>query len=264
MQRKYYVSHLMPDEELRQLLQAPNFSGGIVLGVESIDFSVSDNLDQLEITLATYQKRLETMRNPELTLHSPFLDLNPMSFDSMVRQATRVRYEQSYRAARELGAKKIIFHTGFLPAVNFIEGWAERMIEFYQDFLQNKPEDIQILIENVLDPIPDTLLEVAEAIDHPAFGICFDMGHAHCYSDVPCMEWMKMLEMHIRHLHIHDNKGDRDSHLALGEGTLPVPEIGAWLEAHPEVDGTFECRSIQDVRKSLELLGQICRLPGKV
>lgn len=246
--QRYYASHLMEDEEMRRIGET------LRIGVESIEFSISDNLDHLGERLSAYRKRWEQMGRPELTVHGPFLDLNPMSFDRMVRDATRVRYEQAYFAARELGASKIVFHTGFLPAVNFIEGWAERMIEFYQEFLEKKPEDLQILIENVLDPFPEPLKQVTEAVEHPAFGICFDMGHAHCYSKVPCMEWMRVLETKIRHLHIHDNDGDRDSHLALGDGTLPVKALAEWIRKHPEVTGTFECRSEADVRKSLELL----------
>lgn len=246
--REYYVSHLMPNQEMKKIVEE------LQIGVESIEFSISENLDHLTERLISYKKEMEFMGCKSLTVHGPFLDLNPMSFDSMVQKATRVRYEQAYSAARELGAKKVVFHSGFIPSVNFVEGWAERMIAFYGRFLADKPTDIQILMENVLDPAPESLLEVAESISHPAFGICLDIGHAHCYSEVPCMEWMKTLEKHIRHLHIHDNAGDRDSHLAFGDGTLPVQELTAWMDEHREVSGTFECRSAEDVRKSLAIL----------
>lgn len=248
--QRFYVSHLLLDNEMKEMIQ------DLSLGVESIEFSISDNLDHLEEKIDRYKRELEAMGNPELTIHGPFLDLNPMSFDSMIRSATMRRYEQSYRAARVLGAVKIIYHTGFIPSVNFPEGWAERMIEFYREFLHDKPEDIQILMENVLDPAPNTLLEVAEAIEHPSFGICFDMGHAHCYSQIPCMEWVKVLEPYIRHLHIHDNEGAGDSHLAFGNGTLPVQELTEWIRCHPQVTGTFECRCGDDVKKSWKRIAE--------
>lgn len=246
--REYYVSHLLSDDEMKRIIKE------IPVGVESIEFSISENLDHLEETLENYKRRLEYMDGRALSIHGPFLDLNPMSFDSMVQEATRVRYEQAYSAARELGAKKIVFHSGFIPSVNFVEGWAERMTAFYERFLADKPADIQILMENVLDPAPEPLLEVAESISHPAFGICLDVGHVHCYSEVPCMEWVKTLEKHILHLHIHDNAGYRDSHLAFGYGTLPVQELKRWMEQHPEVSGTFECRSVEDVMASYRRL----------
>ena len=242
--QRFYVSQLMPDIVIKQMVLE------LYVGVETIEFSISDNLDHLEERLQNYKKRWKNMGEPELTVHGPFLDLNPMSFDSMVHKATMTRYEQSYQAARELGASKIIYHSGFIPSINFIEGWAERMIDFYQEFLDDKPGDIQILMENVLDPVPDTLLEVASTIKHSAFGICLDMGHAHCYSKIPCMKWIELLEPYICHLHIHDNTGDRDSHLAFGDGTLPVRELAEWIKEHPQVTGTFECRCADDVVKS--------------
>ena len=75
-------------------------------GVESIEFSISDNLDQLERKMERYQKRLEQMGNPPLTLHGPFLDLNPASFDSRIRKVTMERFDQCYQAGIRLGAKK--------------------------------------------------------------------------------------------------------------------------------------------------------------
>ena len=85
------------------------------VGVESIDFSISDNLDHLEKTIESYQKKLEEMGNPPLILHGPFLDLNPASFDSLIRDVTMKRFTQCYQAGLKLGAKKIVFHSGMIP-----------------------------------------------------------------------------------------------------------------------------------------------------
>ena len=94
------ISHLLPDEEMKELVAATG------VGVESIDFSISDNLDHLEKTIESYQKKLEEMGNPPLILHGPFLDLNPASFDSLIRDVTMKRFTQCYQAGLKLGAKK--------------------------------------------------------------------------------------------------------------------------------------------------------------
>ena len=77
-----YVSHLLCDEDMKEICCQYG------TGVESIEFSISDNLDQLERKIERYQKRLGQMGNPLLTLHGPFLDLNPASFDSQIRKVT--------------------------------------------------------------------------------------------------------------------------------------------------------------------------------
>ena len=85
-----YVSHLLCDEDMKEIC------GQYGAGVESIEFSISDNLDRLERKMEQYQKRLEQMGNPPLTLHGPFLDLNPASFDSQIRNGlTSVTRQES-------------------------------------------------------------------------------------------------------------------------------------------------------------------------
>lgn len=241
-----YFSHLMNDNDMKKLI---SHTGG---GIESIEFSVSENLDQLSFKLSEYEKRLDHIGSKELLVHGPFLDLNPMAFDSLVAEATRTRYEQAYEAAKVLGAKKIIYHTGFVPTVYYLEGWAERMVDFYVRFLENKSADIQILMENVLDPFPEPLAQIAENIVHPAFGVCLDIGHANCYSVISLSEWMHILTPYIRHLHVHDNCGVQDSHLALGDGNISQDLLSPWLKCG--MDMTVECNSSADCLKTFDKL----------
>ena len=50
-----YISHLLPDEEMKEFTQKYG------TGIESIDFSISDNLDHLSETVENYRKKMETM-----------------------------------------------------------------------------------------------------------------------------------------------------------------------------------------------------------
>lgn len=108
-----YVSHLLRDEEMKELVEE------LEVGVESIEFSISENLDHLSEHIKTYRKRLQFIGTRELTLHGPFLDLNPVAYDSRVRRVTMERFIQCYEAAQELGAKKIVYHTCYHPASIF-------------------------------------------------------------------------------------------------------------------------------------------------
>ena len=49
------ISHLLPDEEMKEFTQKYG------TGIESIDFSISDNLDHLSETVENYRKKMETM-----------------------------------------------------------------------------------------------------------------------------------------------------------------------------------------------------------
>ena len=46
-----YISHLLPDEEMKEFIQKYG------TGIESIDFSISDNLDHLSETVENYRKK---------------------------------------------------------------------------------------------------------------------------------------------------------------------------------------------------------------
>ena len=70
-----YISHLIPDEEMKGFIEKYN------AGVESIDFSISDNLDHLSKSIKRYSEKMKYMGTDQLILHGPFLDVNPCTYE---------------------------------------------------------------------------------------------------------------------------------------------------------------------------------------
>ena len=171
-----YISELLSDSDMARLLRETG------AGVELVRFSVGMNLDRLEMEIDNARRRLRAWGDPPCTVHGPFLDLNPVSWDPAVASLSARRYEQAYEAAAALGASKIVYHTCYVPATNMPEGWSNRCAAFYREFLKGKGASPAVVMENVFDPDPQLLREVAERVDHPAFGLCLDVGHAHCYA----------------------------------------------------------------------------------
>ena len=241
-----YLSHLIPDQELAELFRADP------TGLETIEFSIASCLDDFTDTLRQYSKRIEQMHPAALSVHGPFLDLNPASYDSCIQAVTRKRFEQAYHAAKALNATKIIYHSCFVPQINYYEGWVEQAVPFWKSFLDNKPDDITICMENVFDGFPVYIKEVIRQVDHPAFGICLDLGHAHAFSSIPVTQWVEELGSSIRHIHIHDNDGTKDSHLAIGDGTIAWDCVTDALQKKcPTADFTIENNSREDFITSL-------------
>lgn len=238
-----YISHLLADEEMRALVEETG------AGVESIDFSISENLDCLERSLKDYEKRLRKIGTEKLTLHGPFLDLNPMTFDREIQKVTEKRYAQAYKAAEYLGAKKIVYHTCLYPDAYLLIGWAERMADFFGSFLEGR-STVEVAVENVFDRAWEPMAEMAERVSRANFRLCLDMGHAHCFSPVSVTQWAKGLEKYITHVHVHDNLGDRDSHLGLGEGNVPYKEVISSLPRKRAVSYTIECSKKERVLRS--------------
>lgn len=245
-----FISELLETEDLVRIC------GRYHCGLELICFGVSDNLDHFADTLRGAGELLNLAGSPPVSVHGPFLDLNPMTFDSRIRQVVLDRFAQAYDAAFRLQAERIVFHSGMIPTVYYLEGWAERMISFFRDFLPGRT-DIPVCMENVLDREYAPFLDVYEALrdDFPSFGICLDAGHAHCYSPHPESEWAQALRCGIRHLHLHDNNGSADEHLALGTGGVQWEALTRMLlTQHPDLTVTVECSTPESACMSLEKL----------
>lgn len=66
-----YISHLVLDDEMKALVKEYG------TGIESIDFSISDNLDRLSDSIKAYREKMRYIGTRRLILHGPFLDVNP-------------------------------------------------------------------------------------------------------------------------------------------------------------------------------------------
>lgn len=248
-----YVSQMFEDPVMKEIAAAYG------VGIETIDFARSDYLDEPDHA-AAYKKRLAEMGTDDVIVHGPFFDLNPVSFDRKIAGVSAERMEQAYQAARLIGSRKMVFHSAFIPGMVFREGWAERMKDFWSGFISGK-KDLEIRMENVVDPDPYLLRDFIQASGSPRIRICLDIGHMNCASEVPAAEWVKVLGSLTRELHLHDNHGSGDEHLGLGRGLIAWPEIvESVLVQSPDCDLTLECPDRKDaeesVRKIREVIGK--------
>lgn len=248
-----YVSHLLKDEDMRMLCQKYD------TGVESIEFSIGENLIDISPSIERCSKSRDYIGAKELIFHGPFWDLNPVSYDSGIAKVSCERYDAAFQAAKAMGVKKMIYHTCMMPDGYVLDAWTGITIDFWKAFLETHT-GITICFENVLDRQIWPLVEVAKGVDHPDFGICLDIGHAECYSKMPAEEWAKELKPYINHMHVHDNFGDRDAHLALGEGSMNLEAIFDVLNVRENaMDMTIENTSAEDVETSIRWLEKYFR-----
>jgi D-psicose/D-tagatose/L-ribulose 3-epimerase len=68
-------------------------------------------------------------------------------------------------------------------------------------------------------------LEMLADVDRPALGALFDIGHANMLSEDDPVAAATALAPHLLHCHAHDNDGLRDTHDAIGSGTLDWPAL---------------------------------------
>jgi len=99
--------------------------------------------------------------------------------------------------------------------------WFEPARRTFGEALEDAERNgVDLFLENVFDESPDHLLRLKNALGSKRLGFCFDAGHATLFSDHPVHKWLEAFGTDLRELHLHDNRGRRDEHLPVGEGTI--------------------------------------------
>lgn len=189
-----------------------------------------------------------------IAMHGPFGDLNPGSFDPLVRETAQQRIQAGYEIASRLGAEHIVFHHGRVPKTNPEHSWIKTSASYWEFFMKQVPEDVHVYLENMLEQGPKVLSGILEQVSSPNLHANLDIGHAHCNSLTPVLQWIVSLSDRIRYVHLHDNHGENDEHLGLGQGNIPMNEVCHALEEYaPSAIWAIEAEG-DGIKQSLEWL----------
>ena len=250
MNKRIYISQLFSDDEAYKILKDNN------IGIEIIEFGIGCVLDKEDKGIGDYSKRMGNLiKNRPISIHGPFLDLNPASYDSLIKKVTLQRYNEAYHAAKVLGADRIIFHSCYLDNIYFRDAYVNNSIVFWEEFFKDKDDDIKVHIENVYDKDPFHLIEIVNKVNHKNFSICLDIGHVNCYGEEDLESWIKKCGKHIGHIHLHNNNGLKDTHSALQNGSIDIKNILNLIEDYCDNPSmTIEVNGIDSINKSVEFL----------
>jgi len=172
---------------------------------------------------------------PGHTVHAPFMDTWPGAADEDVRRLSLEKMRRVMGIAAELESRLVVMHFNYDPIYyrQTFPQWLERAARFFSTLLIER-EGPLIALENIAEPTPHVSLQLLEKIDHPRLVHCFDFGHHHVFARIPFAEWLFYLKPrgHI-HFHLHDNHGDCDDHLALGQGSIDWEAAKAVIAGMP-------------------------------
>jgi len=141
------------------------------------------------------------------------------------------RYRQAIGVARGYGIRRLVVHSGYIPLVYDPSWFLERSAVFWREFLKDFPPDMELCLENVMEEGPEQMTKLAKAVNDPRFRLCLDVGHANAeLSHTPVPVWAEQSAPWLSHVHLHNNRGGRDLHAALGDGTAPVRETIETIE----------------------------------
>ncbi len=190
-------------------------------------FSGTGGWNEKDLGDATRQhiRQVALENKMELTVHAP-LEFNPLLNPQDGRLYSTVEFAQA------VGATLVNLHleTG--------QG-TRRFVEALGPALQLTAEaGLKLAIENTVWTGPDdfnqcfALLQSRGEFPTAHAGMCFDLGHANLFGATQNNYWKYFdalgAEVPVIHLHLHENYGDRDSHLTLFTG--PARDNPAGIE----------------------------------
>ena len=87
-----------------------------------------------------------------------------------MRAAALHRFRQAIETAQALGVTRLVVHGGFIPLVYFPEWFVEQSVLFWRELLADVPEGMVLAVENVMEPGPEMLVQIAGQVNDPGWG----------------------------------------------------------------------------------------------
>lgn len=173
-----------------------------------------------------------------VSFHAPFADhIDITNPDAERREEAVAELLKACDAAALLGVKHIVIHPG--PEIDCCPPEEERFqrMEHGAHSLNRvaghcRGAGLRLQLENMLPHLlfgkTSDMLYMLGAIEQRDVGACLDTGHAHLSGDISTV--IHKLSGHLQMVHANDNRGDSDSHLPPGKGTIDWPSLLRELE----------------------------------
>ena len=185
------------------------------------------------------------------SVHGPFMDLNPGALDQGVRELTLDRLGWAIETATLLEVDDLIIHDGYIPLIygypSLKGGWLQRASELLVEISKmGRDRGVRVLLENMFTDDPLMIKALAE---EAGLNVCLDVGHIPFSSNIAVEEWVNVLHPLIKEVHVHDNDGASDEHLALGAGTIKFDPVISLIPMF-----TLELGSEADLEASIDYM----------
>ncbi len=238
------------------------------LDYELPTFYFPENLDNKDVEIARYRRLLADFRGV-LSMHGPIFDTNVVSLDPEIEKISKFRYMQAINVAQEMGVRYLVFHTQWTPiypAANATKQWLAKVTDFWEQLVAEHLEgsNLTVLLENFLDPTPDTLNTLLSRIGSPHLKACLDTGHVNIFSELSPVDWIRELGSQVAYIHTHNNNGEIDSHDAFGSGLIDMDGFLNHLALLPQkVHVAIETNTLEALESSYLMLKPYLKLQNE-
>jgi len=196
-----------------------------------------------------------------VTLHGPFIDLSPGSPDPAVRRLTRQRLEQLLDLVPLFKPQSVVCHAGYDAKRYgyFKDTWSQNALQLWSWMADRvSAHGARLMLENVYEDGPEDMQFIFESLKNQEVGLCLDTGHSSAFGQADLATWLDTLGPYLGQLHLHDNLGSDDEHLAMGSGMIDFSKLFEYLKKNKNIPPiiTLEPHEEKDLWPSLEYLAQ--------
>lgn len=195
----------------------------------------------------------------EIQVHAPLSDINIAGANPYMRESALNEIIKTMNSAGNLGVKVMTLHPGFrTPLYRRPEKVREETKKSLKILEKHAMENG---ITPALENMPDTFITVGREpweLEEMTEGLeiywCFDVGHS---NTTETMDDFLRYEERFANIHLHDNNGEKDEHLPIGDGSIDWKKA---LHNLSDYRGNFVLemdRGMADALKSREKLEEM-------
>jgi len=185
----------------------------------------------------------------DFSVHAPLSDINIGSLNPRARELSVLEICETLQAAGRMNIDLCTIHPGFFGPMGMLDKPAvgkrtRESLAVIEEVAQDS--GVRVALENMpnmgmmmMGRSPGELLPLLEGLD---LGICLDIGHAHTAGTID--DFLRLKDRVIN-VHIHDNLGDHDAHLPIGEGKIDFKKVLLGLSGY-EGRYVIEARNLTD------------------
>ncbi len=207
-------------------------------GYNAVDYNIADtnidlyhlNENDLELSIQTEKASAQFAGIEISQVHGPWCW--PLRDGSEQGRCERLeKMKKAVVITALLGCENLVIHPIMPWGIEDLKINKEREtwdlnIAFFQELVTfAKQHGVIICLENM--PMlhfslatPEQILRFVKTINDDHFKICLDTGHVAVFPELTVGDEVRRLGSYMKVLHIHDNMGDRDSHLYPTDGII--------------------------------------------
>jgi sugar phosphate isomerase/epimerase len=184
----------------------------------------------------------------DFIIHAPYHGMNIACLFEAIREASVNIMTECFSVAAGIGAG-VVMHPGYFAWEQEREQ-AKRQFKKSLDELTDIAEELSVTFyfENMGDMNYFNLRTPGDLDLIEGAGFALDVGHANLNHCLP-----GFLDAEIGHMHIHDNKGRKDTHSPVGEGDIDFNKVMEALRRN-HATSVIEVKSFDGVLKSIREL----------